>query len=227
MKYLFGLIISVLLIEKAFPQTQNIDRTTESKYSFSGGMGVSFFNYDTKVIEQKFASPSFRAGIATHKKISRYLFLKYGFNLGIKLKTTPLYTDYSPSPLFKLDQTNSAKNHYFFEVPLTLNYNSKKIGINAGVMYRSFLQFDNIKYVNYYTANAVGLIPGVSYKINNKMTIGAEYYVGLIKFYQGYDFDKSGGTINYVVRNHYAMLTLDYALRSRSHQKKKLTSSMK
>lgn len=47
MKYLFGLIISVLLIEKAFPQTQNIDRTTESKYSFSGGMGVAFFYYDT------------------------------------------------------------------------------------------------------------------------------------------------------------------------------------
>ena len=205
MKYLFGLIISVLLIEKAFPQTQNIDRTTESKYSFSGGMGVAFFYYDTKVIKQKFASPSFRAGIATYKKISRNLFLKYGFNLGIKLKTTPVYTDYSPSTvyafsLFKLDQTNSAENHYFFEVPLNLQYKSKKIGISAGVMYRSFLQFDNIKYVNYSTANDFGLTPGVSYQINNKVKIGAEYYIGLIKFYQG------------EVRNHYAMLTLDYAL---------------
>ncbi len=215
MKYLFGLIISVLLIEKAFPQTQNIDRTTESKYSFSGGMGVAFFYYDTKVIKQKFASPSFRAGIATYKKISRNLFLKYGFNLGVKLKTTPLYTTVYALPLFKLDQTNSAKNHYFFEVPLTLQYNSKKIGINAGVMYRSFLQFDNIKYVNYHTANDIGLIRGVSYRINSKVKIGAEYYVGLIKFYQGYVFAKSGGTgtINYEVRNRHAMLTLDYALR--------------
>ena len=213
MKYLFGLIISVLLIEKAFPQTQNIDRTTESKYSFSGGMGVAFFYYDTKVIKQKFASPSFRAGIATYKKISRNLFLKYGFNLGVKLKTTPLYTTMYALPLFKLDQTNSAKNHYFFEVPLTLQYNYKKIGISAGVMYRSFLQFDNIKYINYYTANDIGLIPGVSYRINNKVKIGAEYYVGLIKFYQGAAFDNSHGTINYEVRNHYAMLTLDYALR--------------
>jgi hypothetical protein len=216
MKPAILLFVCFFLFKPCFGQeNQSINR--KLSYSLTGGTGFSYFHYNTSRIKEKFASPEFRVGILVQKQLTSRFSIQSGLRLGLKLKTNSIYSDNENlmrphGSIADIDETTSKSDHYFLEIPLTFQYQYKKLRMGGGVVYRNLVQFDNYRYVNYYTTIDVGITPSVSYQLNDRISIGAEYYFGMIRFFEGTDWNPSAGQVNYKARNRYAQIFIAYSL---------------
>jgi len=217
MKPLFLLLVSVHLFKPCLSQNNQLVNRKLS-YSLTAGTGFSYFHYTSSEIKEKFASPEFRVGILAQKQLTDRFSIQSGLRLGLKLKTSPIYSEddyvrYSYHSIARIDKTTSQSDHYFIEIPLRFQYQHKKFGIGGGVVYRNLIQFDNYRYVNYFTTTDVGITPSLSYQINNRIRIGAEYFFGTIRFFEGTAMNESGNEINFKAYNRYAQISMEYSLR--------------
>lgn len=186
------------------------------QYSITAGAGYSYYHYTSNAIHEKFAAPEFRAGINFRKPLSEKISINSGLRLGIRLRTARVYqpNEYMNGlqrSLGSLDETSSKEDHYFFEIPLNVQYKYRNFRFGAGVVYRNLVQFDDTKYVNYMSTSDVGITPSVTYRLTTKLGIGAEYYIGTIRFFEGWSRD-SGNDIYIKARNRFAQLFITYSL---------------
>jgi len=219
MKPLFLLLAFAPLLNPCYGQdNQSINKKLQ--YSLTAGTGFSYFHYNSSEIKEKFASPEFRMGIMAQRQLTKEFSIYSGLRLGLKLKTSPIYSedDYVRFPyrsIAQIDKTTSQSDHYFIEIPLRFQYQYKKFGVGAGIVYRNLVQFDNNRYVSYFTTTDVGITPSLSYQLNNRFRIGAEYFFGMIRFFQGEGMSESGNEVDFKAYNRYAQISIEYSLRKK------------
>ncbi|HZX74823.1 MAG TPA: hypothetical protein VFE57_10395, partial [Cyclobacteriaceae bacterium] len=121
-----------------------------------------------------------------------------------------------PFPYFELDEMTSQNNYFFYEIPLVLQFNVlhdklglTEIGLRSGVSFRRFLPIDHQGPP--YLPNDFGLLAGIQIGLSKNISIGADYYFGLIHTTKiGYASNTDSGTLE--VWNRFGMISLDYKL---------------
>jgi hypothetical protein len=168
--------------------------------------------------QQKFSNAEFRFGMGVQYKLFRFLDLKSRFALGYRLKREK--TDPNPSyktippPFYLLDEITGKNNYFFYEIPVVAQFNILQhhvgtigIGLRAGASFRHFIPIDH--HGPPYNSNDVGLLTGVQVGITKNISIGADYYFGLlhatlVSYTSGSDSDTMEAW------NRFGMITLDY-----------------
>ena len=216
MKHL--IVFSILTISSiSFAQTDAQPGKTKLSYSLAAGTGVSYFTYTSTKVKEQFASPEFRLDLGIQKQLTKKLSLHSGLRVGLKLKTTRIYSDQeyhsmSTRSLGSVDETQSRSDHYFIEIPLTIQYQYKKFKVGAGVVYRNLIQFNDTRYVIYNTTSDIGITPSLSYQLNNRLTLNTEYYFGTISFFKGRAYDNTQNPVAVKAYNRYAQISIAYSL---------------
>lgn len=109
----------------------------KTSLSISGSGGVSFFQYDTKAIDNQFPTGEGTLQILLSKRLSNYLWIETGIRTGIKFKKSPEY-DYESVEvpleawlydLIEVDRSLSTYNHFMLGIPLTIQYQIMKFQI--------------------------------------------------------------------------------------------------
>ncbi len=214
------ILLACLLPLFSFAQTESNPINRKLSYSITAGTGVSYFHYNSSLIKEHFASSEFRLGLGIQKQLTNNLSLQSGLRVGLKLKTSRIYNDqeYLAMPfrsLGSVDETMSRSDHYFIEIPLSIHYQYKKFKAGAGVVYRNLVQFDDTRYVIYNTTSDIGITPSLSYQLNDRVTLNAEYYFGTISFFEGRAYDNYPNQVTYKAYNRYAQISIAYSLRKK------------
>jgi hypothetical protein len=187
-------IISILffsLIISYHGNSQNLETNdTRLKFTAFTSIGRSIIISDPSA-PSKFPALELRIGGGIIKPIGRNIELRSRLAFGIKFKREPFNVDGQPyligPPFYALDELSSNRNYCFIEIPLTIQANlpHPKLGLSFGLNYRHFLAYDEPDSHSPYSPNRheVGIIPGITYRANNKLHIGLDYYFGLTKTY--------------------------------------------
>ncbi len=200
---------------------QEKENSKKIKLSWMEGLGVSYFHYNVKALNHKinnksyrFETPNLRIGIVAEVPISQKISIKTGVRIGLRIKRTSIYEDYKlggtvGSYTFTyLDERVSHSNSSFVEIPVGLQYNASKIKFGISAIYRDFAIFtDALDPMDF------GILPNVSVAINNKISIGVEYYFSSYAVSEGIVHDNSGKNINYKSTNRFAQITMEYKLK--------------
>ena len=227
----FVLVFARPYLSIAQKRVNHIEEKLGIELSLSGGIGYSYFAYKKDKLSDNFRTPEFRFGIAASKKIVGKLFIKSGFHFGIKLEKNPKYYTYANGTsgiflvaftnnfaLVDLDRMVSRSNHPFIEIPIIFQYNFNKIGLKTGVNLRAFLQAnstDNFSSGDFLSNKSeAGLLSGFSFKLNKKITIGADYYWGVTNLFKAVYVYGSPPTssIDVSIHNNFAQLSFEYTL---------------
>ena len=208
----------VLISSKA--QSGVDDSSKKIKLSLTGGLGVSYFRYDVRNLNQKihnqsyrFGAPNIRMGIAADKPISKRLSLKTGLRIGMRIKRTSLYDEQDlylryPYSFLDMDEKVSSSNSSFVEIPLGLQWTKKKIKIGISALYRDFAVFTDAR-----DPMDFGIVPSFLYMFNDKFSIGFEYFVGYNEIGKYSVHDDFGKFIYFDYSNRFAQLTIEYRLK--------------
>jgi hypothetical protein len=158
--------------------------------SVGGSGGVSYFQYDTKAIDNHFPTAEATLNILLAKSVSDNFQIETGIRTGIKFKKSPGYdydsrevqlTDWQYS-LIEVDQALSTFNHFMFAIPLTIQYQIKRVQLGIGGSYRHFSVSHNTIYPMDMFAgrHEAGLLGTLRYPIAARWRLGADYYYGLV-----------------------------------------------
>lgn len=221
MKYVFSFIL-ILLVLCGNAQSKNaLENEPLKKWSYTvfASAGVNTLYVEPRYT-QKFSNTEFRLGAGIQYKIFDFLDLKSRLALGFRLKREP--TDPNPSfktvpfPYYALDEMTSQNNYFFYEIPLVLQFNVlhdklglTEIGLRSGVSFRHFLPIDHQGPP--YLPNDFGLLTGIQIGITKNISIGTDYYFGLLHTTKiGYSSDSGSGILE--AWNRFGMVSLDYKL---------------
>lgn len=201
-------------------QSEVNDTSKKIKLSLTEGIGVSYFMYDVRNLNQKihnqsyrFVTPNIRIGIAVEKPISKRLSIKTGLRIGMRIKRTSLYDEQDyylvrPYSFLDMDEKVSSSNSSFVEIPLGLQWTKKNIKIGLSAIYRDFAVFTDAR-----DPMDFGIVPSFLYMFNDRISIGFEYFVGYNEIGKYSVHDDSGKYIYFDYSNRFAQLTIEYRLR--------------
>ncbi len=201
-------------------QTESAHNSRKIRLYTTGGFGVSYFKYDVRKFNHKihgqsyrFAAPNIRIGIAAEKSISKSLSLKTGLRVGIRIKRTSLYDEQDlyfryPYSFLDMDEIVSSSNSSFVEIPVGLQWTRKKIKIGISVISRGFAVFTDAR-----DPTDFGIVPSLLYTLNDKVSIGLEYFVGYNEFGRYSVHDDFGKFIYFDYSNRFAQLTVEFRLK--------------
>jgi len=177
--------------------------------SLSGLGGVSYFQYDTKAIDNQFPTGEATLQIMLSKSLNNYFWIETGLRTGIKFKKSPSY-DYDSGEvplkdwqydLIEVDRSLSTYNHFIFGVPLTIQYQIMKFQVGVGGSYRHYsVPKNNGNPSDVFAGrNEAGLFGTLRYPIAAGFKLGVDYYYGLVNVhYQGTMISIGGpGKISY------------------------------
>lgn len=176
---------SIFFCFRSEAQEPNLDKRVH--YSVFAGVGRSTFVSDPAA-PSKFPTLEVRLGAGLIKPIGNNIELRSRLAFGVKFKREPFNEPGQPyvigPPFMGLDELASNRNHYFFEIPLMVQFNlpHPKLGFSLGGNYRHFLPHNES--VDFLTnRREIGIILGASYRLNNRLDVGLDYYFGLSKIY--------------------------------------------
>lgn len=208
---LFALVSFVLNAQKV--------NTEKSKvaYSLYFGIGSSQFKTNPSA-PSKFQSLELRLGPAISIPLGSSFQIYSRFLLGAKLKREAYNVDGQAyvigPPYLGLDEVASSRNHYFFEIPLILQFNlqSPKLSFYAGGNYRFWMP--NNSDVDFLTNRGdFGVLMGISYPIADKWRVGAEYLFGITKVYS-YTGTVDGTDVSATASNNTFQFVIQYRFKN-------------
>lgn len=181
------LAISVSLFLCFGSEAQDLGLRKKVRYNFFAGVGRSTF-VSGPAAPSKFPTLEVRLAGGLIKPIGRNVELRSRLAFGVKFKQEPYNEPGQPyvigPPFMGLDELASNRNHYFFEIPLIVQFNlpHPKLGFSFGGNYRHFLPHNES--VDFLTnRRELGIILGASYRLTNSLDVGLDYYFGLSKIY--------------------------------------------
>lgn len=213
-------IITVTLLIFIYQSSvgQISDLINDNKFRYTRFLGVARSSFDVNGLPSSpsYSSLELRLGAGILKPIGKYFELKSGLNLGLKVKRKSYF--FGPSKQFtnepwvmrSLDEAASSRNHFFVEIPLTLQYNlpNTRIRLKGGLNFRFWVP--NNDSVDVLTGRPeIGMLGGVSYNLYKRISIGLEYYYGLTNILRGYYYINSSQLIEYNVRNQFIQVVIE------------------
>ncbi len=208
MKVGLVVIFSTLLINVAQSQQNKLEK---NRYHFSGVFGIARSKFEISgVPTEDYPTLEMRLGGGISRTLGSKLKIKSGLNICLRTKRKSYLINgnyYGRGiPLLLLDETASKQNHFAIELPLYLNYSLNSVtNINAGFMGR-FWQPTNLDGDILKSTKEIGFIAGAERRIFPQWTFGIQFYFGISRLITGYLV----GPTNYVVKNRFAQLTLEY-----------------
>ena len=219
MNFLRTLTIIILISYCGYAQSQDSNGSSK-KIRFtafaSGGRSIFFTNPSAP---SKFPTLELRLGAGIIKPLGKNVELRSRLSFGAKFKREAINRPGQPyiigPPFTPLDELASNRNYYFIEIPLAIQFNlpHPKIGLSFGLNYRFFLPHN--KSVDFLAnRRELGILPGITYRLSDKVHIGFDYCFGLTKIFSAAgQVDNKDVTIN--MRNQFAQIRFDYALPGR------------
>lgn len=213
-------VLCFLVSINGMAQVDSNDSPRKVKLYATGGLGVSYFKYDVRNLNQKihnqsyrFVAPNIRIGIAADKPISKNLSLKIGLRIGLRIKRTSLYDEQDyylvyPYSFLDINEIVSSSNSSFVEIPLGLQWTKKNVKIGLSAIYRDFAVFTDAR-----DPMDFGIVPSLFYMLNDKFSIGFEYFVGYNEIGRYVVHDDFGKFIYFDYSNRFAQLTIEYRLK--------------
>lgn len=209
--------VSFLFISQlCLAQIINSDFNKNLRYTKALSIARSTFDVTGLPSSPDYASLELRLGAGIVKPIAKYFDLKSGVYLGLKIKRQSYFFGLSKQytnelwVLPALDEAASSRNHFFVDIPLTLQFNppKTKIGLKGGLDFRFWAP--NNDSVDALTARQeIGLLGGISYSLFKKITIGLEHYYGLTDIWGGSYIGNNSQLIQYHVRNQFTQITIE------------------
>lgn len=209
--------VSFLFISQlCLAQIINSDFNKNLRYTKALSIARSTFDVTGLPSSPHYASLELRLGAGIVKPIAKYFDLKSGVYLGLKIKRQSYYFGLSKQytnelwVLPALDEAANSRNHFFVDIPLTLQFNppKTKIGLKGGLDFRFWAP--NNDSVDALTARQeIGLLGGISYSLFKKITIGLEHYYGLTEIWGGSYIGNNSQLIQYHVRNQFTQITIE------------------
>ena len=171
--------------------------------SLSGLGGVSYFQYDTKAIDNQFPTGEASLQILLSRRLNNYFWIETGVRTGIKFKKSSGY-DYNlvEAPLkawqydlIEVDCSLSTYNHFMFGVPLTIQYQIMKFQAGVGGSYRHYsVPRNNGNPSDVFAGrNEAGLLGTLRYPIAGGFKVGVDYYYGLVNVHKLGTIISTGG----------------------------------
>lgn len=187
MNRLLIFILILCYISSAAQHEVKGNKTKFKSYALYTAMGWSQVNSSPSA-PTDFPSFEFRLGPSVSIPVSSKFEISSRFLFGAKLKREAYNVDGQAyvitPPYLELDEVASSRNHYFFEIPLILQFNlqSPELSFYAGGNYRFWMP--NNSDVDFLTNRGdFGVLMGISYPIADKWRVGAEYLFGITKVY--------------------------------------------
>jgi len=209
--------VSFLFISQlCLAQILNSDFNKKLRYTRALGIARSTFDVTGFPSSPDYASLELRLGAGIVKPIGKYFELKSGLNLGLKVKRKSYFFGpskqftYEPWVMLSLDEAASSRNHFFLDIPLTLQFNPPKtrIGLKGGLNFRFWAP--NNDSVDVLTARQeIGLLGGISYNVFKKINIGLEHYYGLTDIWGGSYTGNNSQIIQFHARNQFTQITIE------------------
>ena len=188
-------------------------------YSAFAAVGRSIFR-STIDGPSKFPTAEIRLGGSVTFKIAKQFDVLTRLDFGVKLKREMYNKPGQPytvtGPFMTLDEM-AGKSHYFFEVPLFVQYRfpHPKLNVALGINYRKFFNdYESGVFNSFNAKNEVGAIGRFAYRLNSKFSIGVEYFIAFTKIY-GVTGTYDGEEYTMTTRNEFAQITLDYKVNFR------------
>jgi hypothetical protein len=218
----FLLIISLsLAICPLFGQIQdngNGKKANLISLTALGSVGYSFLRYNSSDMGSTYPTSEFRLGITAEKKMAnRFLFL-LGLRAGYKPRAKPAFDPAQfpsqPNSYFKkeLEETMTFKSHYFVELPVSLGYEFNKFQFTTGISGRYYFKSGDSTRPDFISGSyELGIPVTISYKLINRLRIGAQYYFGVTPLYRSGIVILNGETQPEVkASNNFLSLNVDY-----------------
>ena len=167
---------------------------------------MSFFQYNTKAIDNNFQTGEVALQILLSKRLNNYFWIETGVRTGMKFKKSPAY-DYDSVEvpweawlydLIEIDQSFSTYNHVMFGVPLTIQYQVMKCQVGIGGSYRHYSVPKNNGNPNDVFAgrHEAGLFGTLRYPIAARLKLGVDYYYGLVNVHKEGSIISIGGGLD-------------------------------
>ncbi len=224
------------LVNYCVGQVPSDSLANKIRLTLSAEAGQSTFAANTLKSQSKFPTTEVRLGLGVIKPLGKHFDLISGLNLGGKIKGERVYPPGSSppgisfrlSPPFnELEETVNSRNHYFFEIPLLIQYSifDKKIGFRVGGNYRNFLPNngyeDSTGQYNFgpdFLSNKkeFGILSGISVRLGESLCLKGNFYFGVTRVYSEYYAQiNSFEDFPFSLRNRFWQVGLEYALQKR------------
>jgi hypothetical protein len=215
------LLIALVLTNHRSSSAQVSSVINPRRIQYSKFMSIARSSFDVNGFPSSpsYSSLELRLGTGIIKPLGRYLDLKSGLNIGLKVKRNSYFFGIPNRftnkqwVLPSLDATASNQHHVFIEVPLSLTFRpQRKLIFRSGLNFRFWLQND---------ANSdvlagrpeIGILVGISYSVNSRINIGFEHYYGLSKMLIGSYYGDNLQVIRYHMRNQFTQITIERAFK--------------
>ena len=195
---------------------QELNKDNRLQFSVFSGVARATFASNPSA-PSKFPALELRLGAGIIKPVSKSIEIRTRLTFGTKFKRDAFNKPGQPyligPPYLGLDELASNRNHYFVEIPVVVQFNlpHPKIGFSLGVNYRFFLPH-NSSVDDLTNRRELGLISGITYRLNKKIDMGLDYCAGLTKIYSpSGSIDSQSFSAN--ARNQFAQLRIDYRIK--------------
>jgi hypothetical protein len=147
---------------------------------------VSHLSYNFKRNFDQRVTTEVRVGIAAQRYLNPNFAIQSAALVGVKPKTnaynigTPAHGAPNLSFLRMADETFSARDHYFAEVPVTLVYHFRKVQISGGLLTRYYFKKASSSDADFLNGRyETGLYTKMSFKLWRRFNLNFEVYRGM------------------------------------------------
>lgn len=209
--YAFLILNSIVCFGQSGAEEAGVGKKMFYSAMVSGGRGIFVASSSAP---SKFPTLEMRIGGSAAYRLSDLFFLEARLFFGVRKKRVAMNVQGQPyrigPPFLDLDATASSRDHYFYEIPMSLRFEFPypRIGLKAGMNYRSFLPHNAS--VDFLTARKeLGVIGGAFVRLRQHVNLGFDQYFGITKVYSTAGF-VDGHAVDVDVRNQSTIVYLEY-----------------
>ena len=175
------LLAACVLLAFSLHAQDNAEKKREKAMAVYAGVGRSAFHRGGSPLA--FPTLEVRAGVGTVRPMGRHWVVDSRIGVGVRFRRD------KPVPPqgggFSVQET-AGRNTYFWEIPLSVQYQFQRtdLVLHAGGIFRRY--FPNKGPIGFLAGNHdAGLTAGVGYIVSDRIRLGVEYYHGLTEVIAG------------------------------------------
>ena len=206
------IVLVALCFSIVSTQAQTEEPSRKMSFFVTAGAGQASFLINKKN-SPDFAQPDVRLGFGVSKPLFKRISLYTRLNVGYRFPNPEKSVNYGygtgmwlNSWLYEVPR----REHWFFDVPVIVNYQflRPRISIGVGALYNMIVKSGtDITFTD--NRNDVGVVGRIAWRANTSFEIGGEYYAGMIKMLETYPVSSP----DYMsVRNQFAQVFINYYL---------------